>query len=179
MKKLFLLATVIFGMFATVVYADSYVTPAQSNQPSISYEWYWKDSKFFITNWWKKAVKVINFINVPQKDCTTVNDTKPVCVVKDVNLLHILQRLNERLQSIMSLQRQPVCLDIDTFVKELKEITTAIENTKTIIDSTSTSTSCTEKSVEWAIVNDIVYEKWKTVYKEVYRFRLPATGASI
>jgi hypothetical protein len=70
-------------------------------------------------------------------------------------------------------------MDIDTFVKDLKEITTAIENTKAMIDSTSTSTSCKEKNVERAIVNDIVYEKGKTVYKEVYRFRLPATGASI
>jgi hypothetical protein len=38
MKKLFLLASILFGMFATVAYADSYVTPAQSNQPSVSYE---------------------------------------------------------------------------------------------------------------------------------------------
>jgi sporulation protein YlmC with PRC-barrel domain len=92
-------------------------------------------------------------------NCTKTNDK--VCVVKDVNLMHMIQEVQRLTNELADLQRMPVCTDIDVYVGKIKDLMNNIEKTKTMIDTSETKCDPWTKTenIEFAIISDIITEK--------------------
>lgn len=164
-----IVALLVIASSLLVAKADSYTLNSINSswvQTSASYSGYWKDSKFFITNGQKSPSKVIQFSKV-QVEVDSCTKTIEMSCSKNESVVEKIKELLDR-QSNM-------CLDASLVKSDLRDL---VEQLYDMEDKESKICKPEIQTKQVATISDIIYIKWKTIYKNIIKYMLPNTGVS-